>query len=167
MFPNNRHNLIFFHLQGGISSGTCQYVEGDDQCMRIEGVIRTENWGGFVSFRRPFPSPLDVADYSGVYLTYKAPITFQLCLKDRMAVSQEVLFKYVVHSASLTDGIVTADGYRTVYLPFKQGVPEWRGQRVARPALDTKEICEISIMTTKNDAVGKFALFIREIGIYA
>merc|ERR1711879_293884 len=141
------------------------YFGAKDDATVFEGTIRTANNGGFASARYRFPEPQNLSGATGFYMDVRSEpqgARFEFVLKDaecakRMACSFKQGFR-------TTQG----SGYSRANLRFRDFMgPEMFGKPMGPNGwtLDTRFITEVGMMAYKDDIVGNFRLYVREIGL--
>jgi len=142
-------------VMGGISSGHIVFRDGRGV---FEGVVRTENNGGFASVRRGVQ--LDARGFDGLYLDVASgdpSRPYSLGLKDGMCLSMGGINFKAKFVASSTIG--------RVLVPFSEMLPEFRGRTLTSvPPLDVGNIKELSLYAIR--PAGSFRLTLAEVGFF-
>ena len=152
----DRWRVINDTVMGGVSRS--RWVEPKNAPSYFEGILSLENNGGFTSVRsgRVTTPP---AAHTGVKVT---------------VLGDGRTYKFVLRTQRVGRGVsyqaefqTTPNESTTVYLPFNQFIPRWRGMQVqGAPALNPKDIASIGFLLADKKA-GRFKLAIIEVATLA
>jgi len=142
-------------VMGGVSSGLIVFRDG---CGVFEGVVRTENNGGFASVRRGVQ--LDGRGFHGLYLDVSSDDparAYSLGVKDGMCLS--------MGGVNFKAKFVASSTVARILVPFSEMIPEFRGRTLTSvPPLDVGNIKELSFYA--NRPAGSFKLSLSEVGFF-
>ena len=148
------------NVMGGVSEGRLRVPRdlNEENGAAFEGIIRTENSGGFSSIRIPVDTS-DCSDCTCLILHVRGDgKSYSLrAFKDARSMGDiafECNFKTI------------RGEYQEVIIPLSKLIPKWRGVIMqAEPLMSVSTIKALGFITTKNDVIGDFAM--ECMGIYA
>jgi NADH dehydrogenase [ubiquinone] 1 alpha subcomplex assembly factor 1 len=141
-------------VMGGVSNSGLQATAASTAL--FAGVVSLENNGGFASIRCR-PAHYDLRGYDGIALRVKGD-------GKRYGMNLEVkpAFNGVLYRASFDTG---AETWSTIYLPFGEFMPMYRGMKLRAVPIDLGNIVSLGLIIT-NKQSGPFALEIASINVY-
>lgn len=148
-------------VMGGVSEGRLRVPRdlNEENGAVFEGIIRTENNGGFSTIRIPIDSS-DCRDCRRLIVHVRGDGRSYALRAFNEA-------RNLMDSAAYEYRFKTIRGeYQAVEAPLSSLLPKWRGMQVqAEPLSSVYEIKALGLITAKNDGVGDFAIEI--MGVYA
>jgi monofunctional biosynthetic peptidoglycan transglycosylase len=141
-------NTVDDDVMGGVSSSTVRIVPPNQ--LLFSGNMSLENNGGFASARSNWSS-FNLSDYDGVLLRVKGDgNTYRFRIRSAEAgpdVSYNAFFE------------TTANVWTTIYVPFSEMVPTYRGFTLDIDPLNSAEISSFGFMLSDKQA-GQFELLV-------
>ena len=144
-------------VMGGRSTGgMTKGFENGESCAVFEGVLSTQNNGGFSSVRGPSRSVYDLAAFRGLAITFLGDDR-----QYKLTIKTDTRFDSPMYQADFIGDGDANRGWVTKELPWSSFKPSWRGRLVdSAPRLTGKGVTSLGIMISfLTDSGAKYSGF--------